>query len=108
MNARVGVQPATVVDSSKPQAKDLIDGSAIHASHQQLLLSFVLLTAIGASLVAVSGSEGLCGGFLASLMTAIAIVDSRRFIIPNGLTAAPWHWRCCAPERSRRMSIRTP
>lgn len=48
----------------------------------------MLLTAIGASLVAVSGSEGLCGGFLASLMMAIAIVDSRRFIIPNGLTAA--------------------
>ncbi len=72
----------------RPRAYELIDGPAIQASHQQLLLSLVLVAAIGASLVAASGLEGLSGGFLACLMMAIAIVDSRRFIIPNGLTAA--------------------
>ncbi|MGB8402002.1 prepilin peptidase [Bradyrhizobium sp.] len=66
----------------------MIDGSAIDTSRRQLLLSFVLLAAVGASLVAVGGPDGLSGGFLACLMIAIAVVDSRRHIIPNELTAA--------------------
>jgi leader peptidase (prepilin peptidase) / N-methyltransferase len=69
-------------------ANNLIDGSAVHTRRRQLFLSFVLLAAVGTSLVAVSGADGLFGGFLASLMFAIAIVDSKRYVIPNELTAA--------------------
>jgi leader peptidase (prepilin peptidase)/N-methyltransferase len=66
----------------------LIAGSVIHSKRQQLLLIFVLLAAVSASLIAVPGAEGLAGGFLACLMVAIMVVDSRRYVIPNELTAA--------------------
>ena len=69
-------------------ADDLIDGSTIDAPRRQLFLGLVLLAAVGLSLVAVGGADGLFGAFLASLMIAIAIVNSRRYIIPNELTAA--------------------
>jgi leader peptidase (prepilin peptidase)/N-methyltransferase len=52
------------------------------------LLSVALLAAVGVSLVASPGADGLFGAFLALLMAAIAVVDSRRYIIPNELTAA--------------------
>jgi leader peptidase (prepilin peptidase)/N-methyltransferase len=38
--------------------------------------------------VASPGADGLFGAFLGLLMLAIAVVDSRRYIIPNELTAA--------------------
>jgi len=41
-----------------------------------------------ASLAAAPSLDGLLGGFLAALMLAIAVVDSRRYIIPNALTGA--------------------
>src|SRR5262249_2067700 len=43
---------------------------------------------IAASLIVVPNAHGVVGGGLAILMIAIAIVDARRFIIPNELTAA--------------------
>ena len=43
---------------------------------------------IAASLILVPNAHGVVGGGLAVLMIAIAIVDARRFIIPNELTAA--------------------
>ena len=43
---------------------------------------------IAASLILVPNALGVAGGGLAVLMIAIAIVDARRFIIPNELTAA--------------------
>jgi leader peptidase (prepilin peptidase)/N-methyltransferase len=46
------------------------------------------LAAVGVSLVASPGAEGLFGAFLGLLMSAIAVIDSRRYIIPNELTAA--------------------
>jgi leader peptidase (prepilin peptidase)/N-methyltransferase len=52
------------------------------------LLSVALLAAVGVSLVASPGAEGLFGAFLGLLMSAIAVIDSRRYIIPNELTAA--------------------
>ena len=61
----------------------MIDGSG-----RQILLGLALVAAVGASLVAVPGLEGLLGAFLAALMLAIAIIDSSRYIIPNELTAA--------------------
>jgi leader peptidase (prepilin peptidase)/N-methyltransferase len=66
----------------------VIDASGILRSSRPLLLSLSLLAAVAASLVAAPGVEGLLGGFLAALMLAIAISDTRRYIIPNELTAA--------------------
>jgi leader peptidase (prepilin peptidase) / N-methyltransferase len=61
----------------------VIDGSG-----RQVLLGFVLVAGVGASLVAAPGPNGLLGAFLAALMLAIAIIDANRYIIPNELTAA--------------------
>jgi leader peptidase (prepilin peptidase)/N-methyltransferase len=55
---------------------------------RQTFLSLALLAAVGASLIAAPGPDGLLGAFLAALMLAIAVVDSRHYIIPNQLTAA--------------------
>jgi leader peptidase (prepilin peptidase)/N-methyltransferase len=51
-------------------------------------LSFAAVAAVGVSLLASPGTDGLFGAFLSLLMIAIAIVDCRRYIIPNELTAA--------------------
>ena len=61
----------------------MIDGPV-----RQVVLSFALLAAVVCSLAAAPGPDGLLGGFLAALMLAIAIIDSRRYIIPNELTGA--------------------
>ncbi len=55
---------------------DVIGASGIHRSSRQIFLSLVLLAAVGASLVAAPGPDGLLGAFLAALMLAIAIIDS--------------------------------
>jgi len=55
---------------------------------RQVLLSFAILAAVVCSLAAAPGPDGLLGGFLAALMLAIAVIDSRRYIIPNELTGA--------------------
>jgi len=65
----------------------VIDASGIRANPQPFL-SLALLVAVGISLVVSPGLDGLFGAFLSLLMTAIAITDSRRYIIPNELTAA--------------------
>jgi leader peptidase (prepilin peptidase) / N-methyltransferase len=65
----------------------VIDASGIRAALSPLL-SVALLAAVGISLVASPGADGLFGAFLGLLMSAIAVVDSRRYIIPNELTAA--------------------
>jgi leader peptidase (prepilin peptidase)/N-methyltransferase len=51
-------------------------------------LSFAAVVAVGVSLLASPGADGLFGAVLGLLMLAIAIVDSRRYLIPNELTAA--------------------
>ena len=61
----------------------MIDGPV-----RQAVVSIALLAAVVGSLAAAPGPEGLLGGFLAALMLAIAITDSRRYIIPNELTGA--------------------
>ncbi len=48
----------------------------------------MLLAAVGASLTASPGPDGVFGAFLGLLMAAIAVTDCRRYIIPNELTAA--------------------
>jgi leader peptidase (prepilin peptidase)/N-methyltransferase len=65
----------------------VIDASGIRAALPPLL-SAALLAAVGVSLVAAPGVDGLFGAFLGSLMFAIAVIDYRRYIIPNELTAA--------------------
>jgi leader peptidase (prepilin peptidase)/N-methyltransferase len=64
----------------------VIDASGIRAALP--LLSVALFATVGFSLVASPGADGLFGAFLGLLMSAIAVVDSRRYIIPNELTAA--------------------
>jgi leader peptidase (prepilin peptidase)/N-methyltransferase len=65
----------------------VIEASGIRAALPPLL-SVALLAAVGVSLVASPGADGLFGAFLGLLMLAIAVGDSRRYIIPNELTAA--------------------
>jgi leader peptidase (prepilin peptidase)/N-methyltransferase len=60
----------------------------IGSASRQFILSLTLLTAVGASLAAAPGPEGVLGAFLGALMLAIAISDYRRYIIPNELTGA--------------------
>lgn len=55
---------------------------------RQAVLSLTLVAAVICSLAAAPGPDGLFGAFLAALMLAIAITDSRRYVIPNELTAA--------------------
>jgi leader peptidase (prepilin peptidase) / N-methyltransferase len=64
------------------------DGAVIGGPRPQVVLSFVLIAMVIASLVAAPGPDGLLGAFLAALMLAIALIDSRRYIIPNQLTGA--------------------
>jgi len=66
----------------------LLEGPVIGAPGRQVVLSLALLAAIGGSLVAAPGAEGLSGAFLAALMISIAIIDSDRYLIPNELTGA--------------------
>jgi leader peptidase (prepilin peptidase)/N-methyltransferase len=54
----------------------------------QSFLGLTLLAAVGVSLVASPGPDGVFGAFLAALMLAIAVTDNSRYIIPNELTAA--------------------
>jgi leader peptidase (prepilin peptidase)/N-methyltransferase len=65
----------------------VIDASGIRASLPSFL-SFAVVAAVGASLVASPGPDGLFGAFLGLLMIAIAVTDCRRYVIPNELTAA--------------------
>ena len=54
----------------------------------ELTILLVGAASIAASLIVLPNAHGVIGGGLAILMIAIAIVDARRFIIPNELTAA--------------------
>jgi leader peptidase (prepilin peptidase)/N-methyltransferase len=64
------------------------DGTVIGTPSGQIAVSFLLLAMVVASLTAAPGPDGLLGAFLAALMLAIALVDGRRYLIPNELTGA--------------------
>jgi leader peptidase (prepilin peptidase)/N-methyltransferase len=64
-----------------------MDAARLRASLPPFL-SFAVIVAVGVSLLASPGADGLFGAFLSLLMSATAIIDSRRYIIPNELTAA--------------------
>ena len=63
-------------------------GSALYARFGQLLVIFVLCAIMLTSLLAGGALDGLFGAVLAAIMIAIALVDARRYIIPNELTLA--------------------
>jgi leader peptidase (prepilin peptidase)/N-methyltransferase len=65
-----------------------VTGASGNRASLQPLLGAALLAAVGVSLVASPGPDGLFGAFLGLLMFAIAITDHSRYIIPNELTAA--------------------
>ena len=54
----------------------------------EIMILVAWAAGIATSLILVPTALGVAGGGLAVLMIAIAIVDARRFIIPNELTAA--------------------
>src|SRR4051812_33857353 len=62
------------------------DKGLVRRHGRQIFPGLALLAAVLGSLVVAPSLDGLLGGFLAALMLAIAVVDSRRYIIPNALT----------------------
>jgi leader peptidase (prepilin peptidase)/N-methyltransferase len=66
----------------------VIDGNVIGKPGGRVAASFVLLAMVAASLVAAPGPDGLLGAYLAALMLAVALIDGRRYLIPNELTGA--------------------
>src|SRR5258705_7815098 len=52
------------------------------------VIGLIAASMVGISVVAVPGPLGFLGGGLALLMLAIAVIDARRFIIPDGLSVA--------------------
>ncbi|MEH2561437.1 A24 family peptidase [Bradyrhizobium sp. AZCC 2289] len=60
----------------------------VQSTGRQALLGLMLLAAVGVSLTAAPGLDGVLGAFLGALMLAIAASDFRRYIIPNELTGA--------------------
>ena len=52
------------------------------------VIGLVLLAAVAGSVLAVPFPDALFGALLAGLMLAIAIIDSKRYIIPDELTGA--------------------
>jgi leader peptidase (prepilin peptidase) / N-methyltransferase len=57
-------------------------------SLDELIIFLAGAASIAASLIVLPNVLGVVGGALAILMIAIAVIDARRFIIPNELTAA--------------------
>jgi leader peptidase (prepilin peptidase)/N-methyltransferase len=68
--------------------QDVTVGSAPYAKFGQLLVIFVLCAIMLTSLLAGAVPDGLLGAFLAAIMIAIALVDAKRYIIPNEFTLA--------------------
>ena len=55
---------------------------------EEITVLIAWVSSITASLVLVPNAQGVVGGGLAVLMIVIAVVDARRFIIPDELTVA--------------------
>jgi leader peptidase (prepilin peptidase)/N-methyltransferase len=55
---------------------------------EEITIVIAWASSIAASVVLLPNARGAAGGGLAVLMIAIAVVDARRFIIPDELTAA--------------------
>ena len=87
--------PQAAVPSSPASGRRLLarvrEASALRPNRSMLAIVAVVLLGLAgviASLAAVPDLRGLLGAALALLMLVIAVVDARRLIIPNQLTAA--------------------
>lgn len=60
---------------------------AISSPWTSLALGCIAVSIIAVSLISAPGLDGVLGAGLGLMMVAIAVVDARRFIIPNALTA---------------------
>jgi leader peptidase (prepilin peptidase)/N-methyltransferase len=54
----------------------------------KVVVGLVAVAAMAVSLISAPGLSGVLGAGLALIMFAVAVIDARRFIIPNPLTAA--------------------
>jgi len=66
----------------------IANGIAIPAVRTILLFALIAAAAVAVSITGAPGAIGFLGAALALLMLTIAVIDWRRFIIPNALTAA--------------------
>jgi leader peptidase (prepilin peptidase) / N-methyltransferase len=60
----------------------------VHHIWHYAALGAAVIAAVAASLLAVPGFAGVLGGALAVTMIAIAVIDARKFIIPDNLVLA--------------------
>ena len=68
--------------------KALANGYSMAEPRTALIVGLIAVAAIVVSIISAPGTIGILGAILAVLMLAIAVIDSRRFIIPNVLTGA--------------------
>jgi leader peptidase (prepilin peptidase)/N-methyltransferase len=67
---------------------ELANSYATAAFNTRVLIGLIAVLAITVSLISAPNASGLLGAALALLMLTIAIIDGRRFIIPNQLNVA--------------------
>jgi leader peptidase (prepilin peptidase) / N-methyltransferase len=66
---------------------ELADSYATTAPNRRVVIAAIAVAAVAVSLVSAPNASGALGAVLALLMLTIAIIDGRRFIIPNELNA---------------------
>jgi leader peptidase (prepilin peptidase)/N-methyltransferase len=67
---------------------ELANSYATAAPNRQLLIGLVAVAAVAISLITAPNVSGILGAALALVMLTIAVIDGRRFIIPNELNVA--------------------
>ena len=97
--------PATVPTGSRPQPGSLLSRPGlprgvsafgtvvarawgVAGTVEGAALGALCLAAMGASLAAAPGLDGILAAALVPVLAAIAVIDARRFLIPDGLNAA--------------------
>jgi leader peptidase (prepilin peptidase)/N-methyltransferase len=68
--------------------QDVTVGTVLYARSGQLIIIFVLFALMLTSAIVGAVLDGMFGALLAAIMMAIALVDARRYIIPNELSLA--------------------
>ncbi len=66
----------------------LADGYAVAGFRAKMVAGILAAAAVVVSVISVPGLPGILGASLAMLSLTIAVIDWRRFIIPNELTGA--------------------
>ncbi|MEA2990650.1 MAG: leader peptidase (prepilin peptidase) / N-methyltransferase [Alphaproteobacteria bacterium] len=84
---------ARAVPSAKqPESPPPLPDPGVRSTRRRLAwraaIALAALAACAASVAAAPGLRGVLGAGLAVVMLAIAVIDGRQFIIPNGLVAA--------------------